>query len=68
MATLTFTPISQTAADRTEPVKPGFFTRLLNAVIASNRRRAEIELRRHLTLIGEPRERMDYALLPFRGE
>ncbi len=38
------------------------------AVMASNQRRAEIAIRRHLTLIGEPRERLDYALLPFRGE
>ena len=48
--------------------KPSFFGRFIKAVMAANERRAEIAIRRHLALIGEPRERLDYALLPFRGE
>ncbi len=56
------------APQRAKSAKPSFFKRLVAAVAASNERRAEIALRRHLALIGEPRERHDYALLPFRGE
>ncbi len=47
---------------------PSFFGRFIRAVQDSNRRRAEIAIRQHMALIGEGRERLDYALLPFRGE
>jgi len=38
------------------------------AMMASRQRRADIEIRRVMALRGEPRERFDYALLPFAGE
>ena len=50
------------------PARPSFFRRLGDAIVESRRRRAEIEVRRALAIMGEPRERLDYALLPFRGE
>lgn len=42
--------------------------RVIDALAASRRRKAEIEIRRCLALRGEPRDRHDYALLPFAGE
>lgn len=72
MATLTFNTASAVdAAPKAAPAasaKPSFFSRFVQAVMASNQRRADIAIRQHLALIGEPRERHDYALLPFRGE
>jgi hypothetical protein len=48
--------------------RKSFFGRILQAMIESRQRKAEIEARRVLALIGQPREELDYALLPFRGE
>jgi hypothetical protein len=60
-----------------EPVRrisrPGFFRRLLDAMIASRQRKAEIEVRRIQAMLNRSRrvrETADeaHALLPFRGE
>ncbi len=69
MASLIIDRLDQLDAPRqAQTTKPSFFKRLVAAVMASNQRRAEIAIRQHLALIGEPRERHDYALLPPRGE
>ncbi len=69
MASLIIDRLDQLDTPRqVQATKPSFFKRLVAAVMASNQRRAEIAIRQHLALIGEPRERHDYALLPFRGE
>jgi hypothetical protein len=69
MATATMnTAAAIDAATETTETRPSFFSRLLQAMIESRQRQAEIEVRRALALHGEPRERLDYALLPFAGE
>jgi hypothetical protein len=69
MATATMnTAASLEAAAQTTETRPSFFSRLLQAMIESRQRQAEIEVRRAMALHGEPKERLDYALLPFAGE
>ena len=69
MATITANTAAALENVVSEPAaRPSFLKRLGAAIIESRRRRAEIEVRRALALMGEPRERHDYALLPFRGE
>jgi hypothetical protein len=48
--------------------KPGFFGRVMAAMIESRQRKAEIEVRRVRALIEDSKPRADYALLPFAGE
>jgi DNA-binding FadR family transcriptional regulator len=67
MTTATFNAASALDA-ASRPAKPSFFKRLVAAMAESRRRQAEIIIRQHLALRGEPRERLDYALLPFAGE
>ena len=66
MATITYTPYAAAPAERI--AKPGFFSRLLNAMMESRMRRAQIEIRRAQAMVGEPKGKLDYALLPFAGE
>jgi len=68
MATLTIEPtLSFKAAPRAQTVRPSFLKRLVDAMIASRQRRAEIEIRRRMPLIGGPLHNNDYALLPLGG-
>jgi hypothetical protein len=48
--------------------KPSFFGRFMDALVESRQRQAEREIRRVRALYGEPKERLDYAMLPFAGE
>ena len=63
-------PLSHASGARV-PAKRGFFGRLLDRMIASRMRQAEIEVRRQMALIPpHVRERMSYSLkndrdLPF---
>ncbi len=50
-----------------EGLRSEFFRRFIKGGDGLQPAPREIAIRRHLTLIGEPRERLDYAL-PFRGE
>jgi hypothetical protein len=69
MATATMnTTAALDAAIPTTETRPSFFSRLLRAMIESRQRQAEIEVRRAMALYGEPKEKLDYALLPFAGE
>ncbi len=47
---------------------PSFFGRLLQAMMESRQRQADVEVRRAMALYGEPKDRLDYAMLPFAGE
>jgi hypothetical protein len=69
MATLAFNSISAVeAAVPAAEAKPSFFGRFLHALAESRQRQAEREIRRVRALYGEPKERLDYAMLPFSGE
>ena len=69
MSSLTFNPSLVASGVRAaKPVKPSFMSRISEAVYESRMRRAEIEIRRARAMIGEPRDHLDYALLPFAGE
>jgi hypothetical protein len=49
--------------------RPGIFQRMLNSMIESRRRRAEIEIRRIRAIVEDNKATVpDYALLPFAGE
>jgi hypothetical protein len=69
MATLAFNTgtFAETAA-KTVAAKPSFFGRLLQAMMESRQRQADIAVRRAMALYGEPKDRLDYAMLPFAGE
>jgi hypothetical protein len=69
MATLAFNSSSlvETAAEAATS-RPSFFGRLLQAMMESRQRQADIEVRRAMALYGEPKDRLDYAMLPFAGE
>ena len=69
MATLAFTTstFSETK-DETAATKSSFFARFLQAMMESRQRQADIEVRRAMALYGEPKDRLDYAMLPFAGE
>ena len=69
MATLAINTASfaETAGD-TAAAKSSFFGRLLQAMMESRQRQADIEVRRAMALYGEPKDRLDYAMLPFAGE
>jgi len=66
MATITYT--SNALAPTEAPARRSFFSRLVDAMIESRMRQAQIEIRRARAMIGEPNEKLDYALLPFAGE
>jgi hypothetical protein len=69
MATATMHTTAALEADiPTTETRPSFFSRLLQAMIESRQRQAEIEVRRAMAMYGEPKEKLDYALLPFAGE
>ena len=69
MSSLTFnSPLAASSVSAAKPAKPSFFARLTEAMIESRMRKAEIEIRRARAMIGEPRDTLDYALLPFAGE
>jgi hypothetical protein len=45
------------------------FGRMMDAMIESRMRRAEIESRRVMAMLGQPKfNSTDYAMLPFQGE
>jgi hypothetical protein len=69
MATLAFntSAFAETNVE-TASAKPSFFGRLLKAMMESRQRQADIEIRRAMALYGEPKDRLDYAMLPFAGE
>jgi hypothetical protein len=66
MATITYTPNVTGSVKATG--KRSFFTRLIDAMIESRMRRAQFEIRRAQAMVGEPKDRLDYAMLPFAGE
>lgn len=66
MATLTYVP--HAVARIEAPARRSFFSRLIDAMVESRMRKAQIEIRRARTMIGEPKEKLDYAMLPFAGE
>jgi hypothetical protein len=71
MATLTFT--NQTVqhlstSDARIQSRPTFFGRVLQAMIESRQRKAEIEIRRSQAVVGDRKQNLDYFLLPFSGE
>ena len=66
MATITYMPHAASPAERV--AKPGFFSRMLNAMMESRMRRAQIDIRRAQAMAAEPKSKLDYALLPFAGE
>jgi hypothetical protein len=69
MATVAINSLSfASAAVSDVAAKPSFFGRFMRAVAESRQRQAEIEIRRVRALIGEPKDRLDYAMLPFAGE
>jgi hypothetical protein len=69
MATLAFnTSTFAETTGETAVTKPSFFGRLLQAMMESRQRQADIEVRRAMVLYGEPKDRLDYAMLPFAGE
>jgi hypothetical protein len=58
-----------TKAAQGSVAKPSLFARIVDAITESNRRRAEIETRRILALIEQPKVKSaDYSMLPFQGE
>jgi hypothetical protein len=71
MSALTFSnefaaPAIKTAAPVT---KQSFGKRFVAALMASRQRQAEIEIRKALALHGDKEiVKIDYAMLPFRGE
>jgi hypothetical protein len=54
--------------DGTAAAKPSFFGRLLQAMMESRQRQANVAVRRAMALYGDPKDRLDYAMLPFAGE
>jgi hypothetical protein len=65
MATLAF---NTSSFAETTSTKPSFFGRLLQAIMESRQRQADIAVRRAMAQYGESKERLDYAMLPFAGE
>jgi hypothetical protein len=72
MSALTFSnnefaaPAIKTASTAT---KQSFGKRFIAAVMASRQRQAEIEIRKAMALHGDKEiAKIDYAMLPFRGE
>ncbi len=69
MATVTLNQIAfAKSADRPASGKPSFFARIIQAMMESRQRQADREIRRVRAMIGEPKDRLDYAMLPFAGE
>jgi hypothetical protein len=73
MATLTFNhtatvPAKAKAAVAANPAKKSFFMRVVDAIQASNQRKADIEIRRMMAVMESSRAKPDYAMLPFQGE
>jgi hypothetical protein len=66
MATLTYTPHAVASVET--PARRSFFSRLVDAMIESRMRRAQIDIRRAQAMVAEPKSKLDYALLPFAGE
>ncbi len=66
MATLTYTP--HAVAPIKAPARRSFFSRLIDAMIESRMRRAQVEIRRAQAMVADPKSKLDYALLPFAGE
>ncbi|MFM9975079.1 MAG: hypothetical protein ACKVON_10970 [Beijerinckiaceae bacterium] len=48
--------------------QPGLFARLIDAMIVSRQRKADIEIRRHRAIMDHKSSNLDYAMLPFSGE
>ncbi len=73
MATLTFTQTAPVAAKAAAPaqasvVKKSIFARLVEAIADSNRRKADMHIRRAMASMDSARSKPDYAMLPFQGE
>jgi hypothetical protein len=72
MSTLTFSNTDFATPSRkasTPATKLSFGKRLVNAMIVSRQRQAEIEIRKVRALIGDKANaKIDYAMLPFSGE
>jgi hypothetical protein len=73
MATMTFNHTTSVAAKTAEPAladasKKSFFTRLVDAIAESNRRKADIHIRRAMASMESARSKPDYSMLPFQGE
>ncbi|MGL5116007.1 MAG: hypothetical protein ACRC7C_11855 [Beijerinckiaceae bacterium] len=72
MSTLTLNPTARLGRNTAEVSVPSgrrsIFTRIVDAIAASNRRKADIEVRRILAMRAERKPDVDYALLPFAGE
>ena len=66
MATITYTPHALAPAEA--PARRSFFSRLVDAMMESRMRRAQVDIRRAQAMVGEPKSKLDYALLPFAGE
>jgi hypothetical protein len=50
------------------PHRRSILGRIIDAIAESNRRKADIEVRRILALRADLKTEVDYALLPFAGE
>jgi hypothetical protein len=70
MTTITFNNVTTgVTAPKATAKSRSLFARFIDAVIESRQRQAEIEARRVMALIGEPKlKSADYAMLPFQGE
>ncbi|MGL4637127.1 MAG: hypothetical protein ACRCWF_14180 [Beijerinckiaceae bacterium] len=72
MATMIFnhttTAPARAAAPATVPAKKSFFMRVIEAIQASNQRKADIEIRRAMASMDTSKAKPDYAMLPFQGE
>ncbi len=66
MATLTYVP--HAVARIEAPARRSFFSRLIDAMVESRMRKAQIEIRRAQAMVADPKSKLDYALLPFAGE
>jgi hypothetical protein len=51
-----------------KPYQRSVLGRIIDAIAESNRRKAEIEVRRILAQRADMKTEVDYALLPFAGE
>jgi hypothetical protein len=73
MATMTFNHTASVAAKTAAPAptdvaKKSFFARLVDAISESNRRKADVHIRRAMATMDSARSKPDYSMLPFQGE
>jgi hypothetical protein len=61
-------PVKANPAHASKSVAPSVLHRLMDAVVESKRRRAEIEVRRVRALVTDNALTTDYAMLPFSGQ